>query len=316
MSEYLQKMAKAGYELDKVIPIDIFSYSELLVKLEKEPKPVIISTGEPDLDEFMSGGFQEGRLYVLSAPTKQGKTTMAQTFMWNMARQNNASLIFSYEMGWQEIVNKFVAMDKVNNVETHNLPLYLPIDLHRGGGELQYQWLYEAIAKAKEEKNIKLVVIDHLHFLLPLKDFQNLSIIMGGIVREIKRMAVALKIPIILIAHTQKIKDDKKPDWTDIRDSSLITQEADVVLMIYRIKETSTSNKVTDESTTEVYTKKAILSVEVDRVNGRSGKVLMWHNGAGFEKFDNQKHGSEDFAFTAKIKLQKQKEKDFENFKF
>ena len=284
MSEYLKKSLQEGKAYDQIIPINVSSYSELVEKMKTLPEVKPVSTGLLALDNLM-GGFEEGRMYVLSAPTKQGKSTMAQSLMYLMAKKGLPSLMFSYEMGWQEVTKKFMAMDeKMQKFKIPTaLPLYLPIDLHRGGGELQYQWLFEAIAKAKLENGIKLVVIDHLHFLLPLKDYQNTSFIIGGIVREIKRMAVALSIPIILIAHVQKIKDDKVPDWTDIRDSSFITQEADVVLMMYRLKNKDSATSVTEDSDVEVYTNKAILSVELDRVNGRSGKIKLIHNGVMFE---------------------------------
>jgi len=302
-SEYFKKMKKAGYQLDQVTPIDVYSYQELLEKLKKEPKAPMTPTGNEELDELLSGGFEDGRMYVLSAPTKNGKTVMAQTFMYNLAQQDKASLIFSYEMGWQEIVSKFQEMDEASGNKTKELPMYLPMDLHRGGGELQYQWLFEAIAKAKEEKDIKLVVIDHLHFLLPLKDFKNTSFIIGGIVREIKRMAVSLQVPIILIAHVAKIKDDKKPELSDIRDSSFIAQEADVVMMMYRVKNESAKRKITDDSVEEGYSNVSILSVEADRKRGKTGKVKLWHNGAGFEVYNHAKHGGQDLANFAKNKL-------------
>ena len=282
MSEYLTKSLKEGKAYDQIIPIDVSSYSELVEKMKSIVAIKPTSTGLNELDSLM-GGFENGRMYVLSAPTKQGKTTLAQSLMYLMAKKGLPSMIFSYEMGWQEITKKFMAMDLMKNQQTTNLPLYLPIELHRGGGELQYQWLFEAIYKAKTENGVKLVVIDHLHFLLPLKDYQNTSFIIGGIVREIKRMAVALDVPIILIAHVQKIKDDKVPDWTDIRDSSFITQEADVVLMMYRKKNENTAKKVTDNNTLETYSNEAFLSLELDRVSGKSGKIKLIHNGIMFE---------------------------------
>ena len=296
MSDYLNNMIKEGYQLDQVTPIDIFSYSELLEKLAKEPKTPMTPTGNGGLDELLSGGFEDGRLYVLSAPTKNGKTVMAQTFMYNLAQNNQASLMFSYEMGWQEIVSKFQDMDNVTGNTKTNLPMYLPMELHRGGGELQFQWLYEAIKKAKEEQNIKLAIIDHLHFLLPLKDFRNTSFIIGGIVREIKRIAISVGVPIILIAHTTKLKDDKKPDLSDIRDSSFIAQEADVVMMMYRKKNENEKKKVTDDSVEDSYSNISILSVEADRKRGNTGKVKLWHNGALFEVYDENKHSSREFA--------------------
>lgn len=287
MSKYLEAMLAKGQTYDQIVPISIFSYDELVKKLQSEPVKPPISTGNKELDDVM-GGFENGRLYVLSAMTKQGKTTMAQTIMYNMSLQSLPSLFFSFEMGWQEVIRKYIDMDKCTGTLSTKLPLFMPIELHRGGGDLQYQWLFEAIAKAIVEQGIKLVVIDHLHFLLPLKDYQNTSFIIGGIVREVKRMAVILNIPIILIAHTTKIKDDKVPDWTDIRDSSFITQEADVVLMMYRIKSKEAAKKTTDESPAEVYTQKTVLSVELDRAKGRSGKIMMWHNGVMFERYTDQ----------------------------
>ena len=104
---------------------------------------------------------------------------------------------------------------------------------------------------------------------------------------------------IILIAHTQKIKDDKVPDWTDIRDSSFITQEADMVMMMYRIKSKEAARKQTDDSTIEIYKNKTILSVELNRMGGRTGKVKLKHNGAKFQELSEL----EDFGDFVKEKV-------------
>lgn len=291
---YIENALKEGKTLDQVVPLDIYSYKELVEKLRSQPKTILSTSGYSELDNLI-GGFEDGRLYVLSAPTKMGKTTLAQSIMYNMSRKGIPSLIFSYEMGWQEIVRKFMAMDNQLEItdEPTDLPLHSPIDLHRGGDDLQYQWLYDAIAQAQKRDGIKLVVIDHLHFLVPLRDFKNnFSIIIGGIVREIKRMAVSLQIPIILIAHVGKIMDDKKPDYTNIRDSSMITQEADVVLMMYRVKNKKVEKqRIDDDSVEDTYTRQAILSVELDRVKGITGKIKLWHNGAMFVPYNPGIHG-------------------------
>lgn len=291
---YVEKMLKEGRGYDEIVPIKLETYAELLKKIQLEPKPVKSKTCLPTLDG-MIGGFEPGRLYVLSAMTKAGKTTMAQTFMHNLGKQKIPSMIFSYEMGWREVAEIFGGMDVVDHVKTE-LPVYVPTELHRGGGDLQFAWLFEAMAKAIEEKGVKLAVIDHLHFLLPLKDFNNTSFLIGGIVREIKRMAVALNLPIILIAHTQKIMDDKVPDWTMIRDSSFITQEADMVMMMYRIKSKEAAMKQTDDGTNDVYLNKTILSVELNRMGGKTGKVKLRHNGAKFEELTE----ADDFVEAAK----------------
>jgi len=308
MSKYFEQSLKEGRSYDQITPIELETYFKLLERLKNEPKPARIKTGILSLDDIM-GGFEQGRLYVLSAQTKQGKTTMAQTLLHEMGKQKQAGMIFSYEMGWQEIVEIFGGMDVVDGIKTE-LPVYVPTELHRGGGDLQYQWLFEAMAKAKEEKNVSVAVIDHLHFLLPLKDFQNTSFIIGGIVRELKRIAVALKMAIILIAHTQKLNDDKPPDWTNIRDSSFITQEADVVLMMYRIKSKEAAKNQTDESTADVYLNKTILSVELNRLGGRTGKVKMRHNGVKFVEMTPE----DDFVQSIKKALPYKYDKPLPNY--
>ena len=297
MSKYLENSIKSGADYDQIIPIDLLSYPELVKRLRNLPKNNVVSSGNACFDDII-GGFEKERLYVLSAPTKQGKTTLAQTLMYHMAKKKTPSLFFSFEMGWQEVTGKYLAMDnKTLTEQPTDLPLYMPFEMHRGGGELQFQWLYEAILKGIEEHGIQFVVIDHLHFLLPLKDFKNTSFIIGGIVREIKRIAVNLKIPIMLIAHVQKIKDDKVPDWTDIRDSSFITQEADVVLMMYRKKNKEAARKIQDDNTIQVYSKVAVLSLELDRVKGQSKKAKLWHNGVMFEEYrDQDKTDPEEIA--------------------
>ncbi len=112
--------------------------------------------------------------------------------------------------------------------------------------------------------------------------------IIGGIVREIKRIAVRLDIAVILICHVGMIKDDKVPDWTSIRDSSFITQEADTVLMMFRAKNKNAAKKVTDDDTAEVYRQKAILSVELQRNGGKTGKIALWHNGVMFVPYTKE----------------------------
>lgn len=299
MSEYLKKMLNSGKVYDDIIPINVTKYRDAVLKLRSSPEIPITSTGNAEMDNLVSG-FERGRLYVISAPTKQGKTTLAQTIMYNMAQKNISSLIFSYEMSWQEITKKFMDMDlKTKRDVPTDIPIFFPLELHRGGGELQYQWLFEAVAKAKLDHGVQVAFIDHLHFLLPLRDYSNLSIIIGGVVREIKRMAVALDMSIVLITHIAKIKEDKVPDWTDIRDSSFITQEADAVWMLYRIKSKEAAKRVTDESTEDVFTKKAILSLELDRARGRTGKLKLWHNGAMFEPYTGQ-DGFDEFIKVAK----------------
>lgn len=261
-----------------------------------------IASGFNRIDDLAGGGFKKGELIILSAPTKNGKSTLAQTITWNMAKakQSANSLWFTMEMSWQELTRKFMMMDETYRKDGHpsTTPICYPMDNYLKAGELQLQWMKDTIIEAKKFGSVEFVVIDHLHFLLPLKDFNtNTSFLIGGIVREIKKIAVELEIPIMLIAHTKKLELDKTPDLNSIRDSSFIAQEADFVFMMWRIRNKEVLKKThsdSEDEEQEVYTRKAWLSLEANRRNGNTGRTKLWHDGVKFVSYDKETHGREE----------------------
>lgn len=243
----------------------IFSLAELSTKLTQKgfEKTDPLLTYFPELDKITEG-FCPGELIILSAPTKSGKTTFCQSLTLNLAEHNQSVLWFTLEMSWQELTRKFLKMSD-NKIE---LPIFYPID----NSKLCVTWIQELAEKAIQEKNIKLIIIDHLHFLLPLRDFHsNISFLVGGIVRDIKKVAVNLGIPIILICHPGMVAEDVEISWRNIRDSSFITQESDFTIMMQRVyrKEKDSKEKIA--------TNEAKISVELNRRTGAVGKIQLSH---------------------------------------
>jgi len=283
-------------------------YNEAVKKLEEQEErdkltKSIAGTGFQDLDLMLNGGFKAGELVILSAPTKQGKSTLAQTISWNMAEKGTKTLWFTMEMSWQELTSKFRDMDEEykKTGQPSLRPIHYPLEPFLKAGDIQMQWLKDMISEAIRVEQTEFVIIDHLHFLLPLKDFNtNISFLIGGIVREIKKIAVELKIPIMLIAHTTKLDIEKTPDINSIRDSSFIAQEADFVMIMWRIRDKlakKKSNYDGEEDTQIVYTNKAWLSLEANRRNGKTGRIKLWHNGSKFNQFvDTEKQELEDMV--------------------
>lgn len=261
------------------------------IRLTAKPR---ISSGLQGLDTI-TGRFNGGQLIILSGPTKNGKTTFAQTLSWNMAREGTPSLWLSYEMSWQELTTKFQLMDDLYQLsgEPTPVPIAYPTEYFQGKQDLNLSWVKSLIQKAIDDHGVKFVFIDHLHFLLPLKDMNNISFVIGGVVREIKKMAVSLDIPIMLIAHTGKLPDDKVPGLDDIRDSSFIVQESDYALMVYR-ERNSTGTKGGVRSTYEraapgkIYSNRAVIRVLTNRYNGNTEDLVMWHDGTKFVPYNSQ----------------------------
>jgi len=300
-NNYLQQMKEKGFADEDIPVLDWENYNTLAKRIKDEPEPPTIPTAYNGLTE-LNGGFENGRLYILGAPPKQGKTAFVMSMMYQQAKQGVQSLIFSYEVGWKNVVKTFMAMEEHDQQEvgTMKIPIYIPIELHRESGELQLQWLREAIEKAKKE-GVDIIVIDYLHFLIPYQVTNNFSIVVGGVVREIKRIAVDCDIPIVLIVAMKKIEGVTPTLW-DIRDSSMIMHEADDIMIMYRLTESMLESKfklnldkeggkyhnVGKTRDDDPFTNYSVISLEMSRKTGNSGGIVLKHNGAYFEEVNKE----------------------------
>lgn len=220
----------------------------------------------PKLDAAIEG-FEGGELIALSGPTKNGKTTFAQTLTKNFETQGIKSLWFSYEVTPRQLFSKFVSADE----------FFLPFKMK----DKNMKWIEERIVESKLKYNTKAVFIDHLHYLLDMAQATNTSIQIGTIIRTLKLLAVEHNIVIFLLAHTTKTRSDVQPTASDIRDSSFVAQEADSTFMVWRQSE---KNKKTGEF---VLTGNTILTVANHRRTGAMDiKVPLLHKDNMFVQTD------------------------------
>ena len=220
---------------------------------EERKKPTLkIMSKMPTFDKLVDG-FRQGDLVVISAPTKQGKTTLAQSFTSSFSEQGISSLWFSYELRQMDFLEKFG-----EPICQFSLPKNL------SGNSID--WIEQRIMESIAKFGTKVVFIDHLHYILNFSDIKNrsgISLLIGAIMRELKRIANKWDITIFLIAHTTKISYDSQPELSDIRDSSFISQEADMVLMLWRLK----------DKTTDGFSNESRLVVKANRRTGQTGGV-------------------------------------------
>lgn len=183
----------------------------------------------PTLDAAIDG-FKEGQLVVISAPTGQGKTSFCQTLTTNFASKNVRCLWFTYEVPVKEFLEKFTTVPN----------FYLPSRLK----ESSLDWLEERIRESILKYDTKIVFIDHLHFLMSMNELmatKNSSLLIGMYMRRLKKLALELGIVIFLISHLRKIKLEQLPEIDDLRDSSFIAQESDIVIIMWRDKQKDSS---------------------------------------------------------------------------
>lgn len=195
---------------------------EELLNLDKK-KDFSIKSGIESLD-YYTEGFRGGELVIISGPTGDGKTLLCQTiteYLANHPENVVNPLWFSFEMPPRQFLRCFPVVPY----------FYLPAELK----PYKWDWFMERCKENEVKHDGRVIIIDHLHFLLDFFQTKNPSLEIGRMVRMLKRLAVDNEYIVFLVAHISKIGEGTQASMRNIRDSSFITQEADTVIMVQRI---------------------------------------------------------------------------------
>jgi replicative DNA helicase len=87
---------------------------------------------------------------------------------------------------------------------------------------------------------LDLIVVDYLQRIHPDKDSGNRNLDVGDIAVSLKNLARDLNVPVVALAQLNRgnmNRAEKKPRMSDIRDSGIVEQEADSILLLYRSDE-------------------------------------------------------------------------------
>lgn len=202
---------------DQVLPFHV-----LQEKYKQKRSVVKYLTKYPTLDKHLGGGLALGELYVVSGETKNGKTLFLQSLTKNLEMQQANPLWFQFEVPPGQFFAQFPTLPTgfmPNELTPYSLP-----------------WIEERIKESYQKYNTRVVFIDHLHYLFNMAKTANVSLEIGALVRQLKRIAVVNEMIIFMACHTVK-KDRNRVgaiDSSAIRDSSVITQESDCAIMINR----------------------------------------------------------------------------------
>ena len=206
-------------------------FKEEALEISKDPYKIRgVATGYPTLDKMLCG-LDKGELVILAGETSVGKSLMAVNLIVQSFLKNDkliSTLFFSLEMPIKNILSRFLMIEP--NIDGYPLYFY---DNMKGAN---ISTVRKAIQKLKDQYKVDLVVIDHLHYFPLARDNQAAEV--GRITREIKQLAIEFDIPIILLAHLRRkmasSSMDKEPQIDDLKDSSSIGQDADIVIMLKR----------------------------------------------------------------------------------
>lgn len=212
-----------------------------------------LPTGFIDLDKKVTV-LKDTNLVVLAARPAMGKTALGLNIASNVCLEQGFSVAFiSLEMGRDQLVERLlsaktgIAGEKIER-GTFDDSEFRKIEEELHALDKANFFIYDqncstitqVVSKArklKEEKDIRLLVIDYIQLMGNGGDSENRQNEVAEISRSLKALARELKIPILCIAQlSRKVEErsDKRPLLSDLRDSGQIEQDADVVIFILR----------------------------------------------------------------------------------
>ena len=249
-----------------MIHISEFINKEIELTLEAKEKGLekpqdAISTGLSGLDEMLGGGLFGGSLFLIAARPAMGKSAKVTNLAVNIAKNGYSVGFFSLEMPGAQISQRIISSEsdidlyqtKTRLISNSNFEKYLnksddiaklPIFIS-DFGDLDANILKNKIRKLKvkcDKKDINgnknplgVIIVDYLQIMD--YDERNAVIELGKITKALKRLALELNIPIIVLSQLNRdleSRQNKRPILSDLRSSGAIEQDSVIVMFIYR----------------------------------------------------------------------------------
>ena len=212
-----------------------------------------VPTGLYDLDRMLTG-LHGGEFVLVGARPAMGKTSMALGVAQHAAVKGKKTVaVFSLEMPSEQIGMRILcsaANINMQRVRTGMLSddewLKLGDKLNSLSGcrmfiddtpSLTPSQLRSRCRRLMMEQGLDLVVIDYLGLMGSDKRTENRQLEVSEISRQLKSIALELKIPVLACAQLSRGptgRTDKRPMLSDLRDSGSIEQDADVVMFLHR----------------------------------------------------------------------------------
>ncbi|MBN2069620.1 MAG: replicative DNA helicase [Opitutales bacterium] len=274
LDEFIDAVEKQVFELsqdrvsDSAVPISkaVDVATMQIQKLMSGEVEQGVMTGYTDLDK-MTYGLHGTEMIVLAARPSMGKTSFAMNLAEHAALPKKGPgtgvLVFSLEMGADQLAMRLlcrrarVNMKKVRDRMLNKEELRA---LSQAGSELKQAELWiddssqinilELRAKARriqaKNNSLGLIVIDYLQLIAGTDSRVPREQQIAEISRGIKGLAKELNVPVIVLSQLNRAseKEQRQPRLSDLRESGSIEQDADVVFLLAKDRESSDNASV------------------------------------------------------------------------
>lgn len=229
---------------------------------KRDSQIVGVTSGFMDLDRWL-GGLHPSDLLILAGRPSMGKTALATNVAFNAANAmlrntgNGAPVaFFSLEMSSEQLASRIlssesgISSDKMRKGEIRAEEFPKFVDVTR---QLQTLPLYiddtpaitvsairNRARRLQRQHGLGLIIIDYLQLIEAggsKRGGDNRTSEISDISRGLKAIAKELDVPVIALSQLSRaveLREDKRPQLSDLRESGSIEQDADVVMFIFR----------------------------------------------------------------------------------
>lgn len=209
-----------------------------------------LTTGFAGLNQRING-LQQGRLYVIAAPTGIGKSALAANIGWYVARTSSV-LFISLEMSRLEVFERGLCSElnlTVDEMKRQMRSEEGSAEFTSSSGLLSQRQMYvddrvgrniSQIAAAARRHKLKfgldLLIVDYIQLISPTDRKVSRNEQIGEISRGLKLVAKSLEIPVIALSQLNRAGSSEgiRPQLYHLRESGSIEQDSDVVAFIFR----------------------------------------------------------------------------------
>lgn len=265
---------------------------EYLDNLYSPKKDNCIKTGLYKIDKDI-GGLRPGQLITIAGYTGMGKSILAAQIIYNMLRINKKVILFSLEMGREEIINKIVSnacsiefnkifTNRTSEEEKLNITNFISKFMVAKDLEI-YEFMDDInkissqIKKDKLKGKVDVVFIDLVNRITDgSSKEQNRATFLSSITRRLKLLAGKLEIPIVITAQINRsveYRKNKAPTLADVKESGGIAEDSDYVFGLYRNKELEDEERLREVSKADYMLNDADVNpncIEIHILKGRN----------------------------------------------
>ena len=218
------------------------------------------STGLTDLNNLL-GGLQRSDLIILAGRPAMGKTALATNIAFHAATTTKSGEVsspvafFSLEMAAEQLGTRILSerarvdsenirRGKLDSQEFDQLvsastaissaPFFID-----DTPSLSVSQLASRARRLKRTSGLGVIVVDYLQLLTAQLGVraENRVQEISNISRTLKAIAKELDVPVLALSQLSRaveMREDKRPNLSDLRESGSIEQDADVVMFVYR----------------------------------------------------------------------------------